>query len=324
MILLPEKNIHPRKMNLKPCNRFLKPLVLIVMIMAVNIIYGQQHDTILPTTTSDTPKPGFRKLWRNQAYLNLGILGYRTVSETDVFRVRQFNPNGSDLIRFEEIEVENRQNFYPILTTGGEIRRIFPLVQKKHFAIHAEVNGMLFLQRIFVPSVSDNTVNDSSHYPVRHYNMPSITNLSLSGGLWHNEQIGLGLRISRNTYSISTDDDRMEQKSLSTTNVVVNPYFSIWLPLEFTAMKRWFCRITIDGSIPDRNNSLYTVSSAELALFRLSKERTGRATGVFVRYVRSPETKNPVKYPLYKISDDSQFIIGVSIGTGGLNRRRGR
>jgi hypothetical protein len=154
--------------------------------------------------------------------------------------------------------------------------------------------------------------------------MPSITNISVSGGLWLNELLGLGARVSRNLYSINTNDDRKEQKELDKIFVEVNPYISLWLPLEGTAMNRWCARITIEGAIHGGKNKGFSVPSAELAFFRLSKERSGRALGVFARYLRSPGIKYPDKYPFYNISQDVQFILGVSIGTGGLNRRSGR
>lgn len=253
----------------------------------------------------------------------MGLVGYREVRETDLFSIRQFNPTGPDMLMQQEMELTTRHGLYPILTTGGAIHRNMPIYTRKALALHAHLSASLFYQKILLHSSLDNPTLTGDNYPVHHFNMPSITSFSVAGGVWVNQLISAGVELNFTSLRIKTADDRIMQKETALSRFGMHPYLQCWIPLELKRMRRWSARATAYISPPTLSNHPYWIPAAEIALFRLSKQRTGRATGLFVRFLSQPEAA-PEEYPDYQIHRDIQVLAGITLGTGGHNRRGGR
>jgi hypothetical protein len=266
-------------------------------------------------------KPPFNALWEKQSYLYTALVGFRSVRETDLFTIRTFNPAGPDVVQVEERTVTTRQGIYPLVTVGGVIHRNRIIVNKKHLRLHAHLSGSFLHQKLLLQSTLYRPDHSADHFPVNHFNMPAITTYSLSGGLWFYEAIGAGVRGSHLRYRISTDDDRMEQRSMTRRHLLIMPYLQCLVPLNRVGMARWTGRATL--FVDPSKDAHSTLPEGELALFRLSQQRTGRATGLFIRFLSIPPTSDN-DFSAFQIHRDIQVMVGVSRGTGGHNRRGGR
>jgi len=265
--------------------------------------------------------PPYTTLWEKQSYLHTALAGFRSVRETDIFTVRTFNPTGPDLVGAEEFTLTTRQGMHPLVTLGGATHRNLIIANKKYFRLHAHISAGLMFQKLIIPSTLDRPGHSAYHFPVHHYNMPAITTYSLSGGLWFYERVGTGFRVNHLRYRIHTSDDRLEQRSLTLQHLLVMPYITCIVPLHAVGMSRWTGRaiLFVDPS-KDAHN---TLPEGELALFRLSQQRTGRATGLFIRFLSIPPASGDNLAGL-TIHRDIQVVAGISRGTGGHNRRGGR
>jgi hypothetical protein len=264
----------------------------------------------------------FKRLWSSQTYLNIGILGYREVSETDLFTVRSYNPSGPDIVTQQVYHPVTQQGYYPLLTIGGAYHRNLPLITKKHIRLHLEVMAGGVLQRIVAPSLFSNTYTSSDHYTIGYHQMPSLTMIEASAGLWIGELVSVGYSIQGLRYTLNTNDDRVQQKHHHFGRVFNHHYVACWIPLEKTAMKRWVLRGNVYLALIDEQPA--RIPKAELMLIRLSKEKSGRTFGLFARYLTLGEFEDLQQFPDFKIHHDKQFIMGLTIGAGGLNRRGGR
>ncbi|MFO7723703.1 MAG: hypothetical protein R6V49_10830 [Bacteroidales bacterium] len=266
----------------------------------------------------------FKRLWPNQAYLNVALAGYREVSETDLFKIRSFNPLGPDMISKKSLEVNSRQSYYPLFTVGGSSHKILPLLTMEKIRLHFELSGDIFLQRILAPTVAENKVSDPSHYEVRYFNMPVITMGSISTGLWASERFSAGARYSWHRYSISTHDDRVTQIDVHHDSKGLVPWIGFWHPLSQSPWSRWSLKGTLDLPLFHRQKPDFLPASATLELFYLSTRHSGRVTGFFFKYLRYPEQSGFAENPDFMIHYDKQFLFGVNIGAGGWNRKGGR
>ena len=268
--------------------------------------------------------PTFRYLWEKQLYFYIGLCGYREISETDIFPVRLINPDGSDVIQNRSLNAVTRQTYYQLFSFGVAKHRTIPVIFRNRFTVHAELSGDIFLQKVIFPSSSYNILSDPSHYPVRYHNTPAIITADLRAGLWLFEHFSAGVKLYRDEYRISTNDDRLEQRIMNSVSTGILPYIMLWIPLESTSMKRWSARVTADFIGPGKVDKKSGVNLAELAMFRVSKERSGRATGLFIRYFNSQNNLIKESIPDFIIHNDYQVLIGINHGIGGLNTRRGR
>jgi hypothetical protein len=132
----------------------------------------------------------------------------------------------------------------------------------------------------------------------------------------------VGYTIQGLRYTLNTNDDRVQQKSHTSVRVLKHHYIACWIPLEKTAMKRWTFKGSVYLSLIEKQTP--AIPKAEVMLLRLSKEKSGRAVGFFARYMTLGGFEDPNQFPGFKIHHDKQFILGLSIGTGGLNRKGGR
>lgn len=321
-------NQTPKESSARSILSFRKKAVICLIFLIVALfpgytLYGQSNSTESTQDISIRPA-AFKHLWANQSHLNIGIFGCREVSETDIFVFRHINPNGVDFSTFESRTVTTRHGYYPLFSGGGATHHIFRINQRDNLAIHAEFSGAVFYQKIIIPSASYNTITGESHYPVYYYNTPSILEGSVRGGLWFFELLSLGTLYSQGVYHVNTGDDRMVQKDYKAKFSTIAPYTALWIPLEFTPMKRWSAKLTMDASGFGFSGNDFGLSSAEVALFRVSMRRTGRVTGFFARYFRPGATGIRDRSSGHEIEKDAQILVGVSIGSGGLNKNRGR
>lgn len=260
-------------------------------------------------------------LWPSYHNFNIGVLGYREVSETDLFTVRSFNPNGPDLVTQAEYHPVTRMGLYPLLTITGAYHRNLPLVTKEFFRLHFEYSFEGMWQRLIAPSAFNNTITSPDHYTIGYHQMPSVAMAQASTGLWLCEIISVGFSFTGLSYRINTNDDRVTAIQLTDRRVTALPYFAFWIPLEKTAMNRW--SLTGRSSLSVAGSDL-KIPDAEIKFLRLSTERTGRAVGLFARYCNLGGFEDLKRFPDFKIHHDKQFMLGISMGTGGLNRTKGR
>ncbi len=297
-------------------------LLSLSLLFCIGTATAQEESS--PIVPPPSPQSSFEHLWARQAYLNISIPGYREVRETDLFRIRYFNPNGPDLIVAENRDVTTRQSGYALLSAGGALNRIFPLRQYRGITLHGELSGSFIVQKIILPSWADNTIYAPDHYPVRYYNLPTFAIAGLKGGIWFYEWFSLGLGYTYTSYALKTHDDRMEQKDMRLNRHGLSFHTACWVPLEYVKLDRWHARISVEGQDMLAERSGLFLTSMELSLFHLSKQRTGRTTGIFLRYLSVPGIKGPEQYPDYSLHHDTQVLLGVGYGIGGLNLNRGR
>ncbi len=268
------------------------------------------------------PRSHFQTIWEDQSYLYAGLLGIRWVKETDMFVVRRFNPSGPNTSGELTRTMNTTHGVYPLFTLGGATHRNWFLVEHSLLTLHAFASAQLLYQNILIQSHLNQPSSQDDHFPIHHFNVPSVTTASLASGLWINEMLGAGVRLSWLHYRINTNDDRLHQRESSNHSLQAMPLVKGWIPLKGVGLPRWNSQITLFFDVAKRAHHM--VPEAEIAFYKLSTTRTGRVTGLFVRFLSLPSANMGGNTGEFKIHHDKQVFAGVSIGTGGHNRRGGR
>lgn len=318
--------------RVKPCHSYPGRRIKLLAIGAFLLLLGgvpfastAQSDTVPGTAEIIHAKPDFISLWSRQSTLWLGLLGSRQVSETDIFSVRWYNPNGLDFITEESYNLVTRQHFYSVLTAGYSFHRIYPLVKSNFLTMHAEVSAEILYQKLFVPSMAVNSVSSGEHYRVDYCNLPDVGNAEVLAGLWIAERVSVGAGFFVNRYSVHTADDRTVQRNYTIMKPGWLPYARVWIPLEKTPMKRWSARAGVYAYGLENSDASFRALKTELSLFRVSKQYSGRTFGIFFRSLHYFSIPSPEgDFHGYSLHSDEQYLLGISFGTGGLNLNKGR
>jgi hypothetical protein len=286
---------------------------------------GQSQDQPPGEEPAETPSvPKFKFLWQKQATFSFGLLGYREVSETDLFNVRWFNPGGSDFITTQKFSPVTRQYMLPMLSIDARYQRIYPLFWDVLIPIHAEVSGELFLQHQIAPSMAMNVLYEGESYAVSCRNLPSLMYGEVMAGIWFSEMVSIGAGFYLNHYQVNTSDDRTIQQNYSLNCLGAVPYASLRVPLDFIQMQRWTAAAGVYSYHLFSKDADYRAMKTELAIYRLSQKHSGRVFGLFFRSLNHFSLPAPEADPAdYLLHYDHQYLIGFSFGTGGMNQNRG-
>lgn len=294
-------------------------------LLSATSAFGQEQDEE-EIVTQAPMRPAYTSLWNRQYTLSVGVLGYRRVEETDLFRVRHFNPDGSDFTTLETASPITNQYMFAVATAALQYHRFIPLLTRVKIPLHLEASADLFMQKMIMPSMAMNRFAVDSGFTVHYSNLPMITDGEVLGGIWFAERISAGASGWYSLYRVKTNDDRAVMRDYTIRKAGIAPYLRFWFPLESVGMPR--CYMRLEGSAFNlwNNDATFRAIKTEFALFRLSTEKSGRAAGFFFRtlhYLAVP-TPDELSLSTYAIHSDVQYVLGFSIGTGGLNRKGGK
>ncbi|HRZ43112.1 MAG TPA: hypothetical protein P5228_10470 [Bacteroidales bacterium] len=300
-------------------------LPLVFLMLSATSAFGQEtkEEGMVMQPAS---RPAFTSLWNRQLTLSVGVLGYRRVEETDLFSVRHFNPDGSDFTTSEIASPSTKQYMFAVATAAVRYHRLFPLLTQVRIPLHFESSADLFLQKIVMPSMAMNRFTIDSGYSVHYSNLPLLASGEMFAGIWMGERVSFGASGWYSLCHVKTSDDRVVQRKYTLRNAGIAPYIRLWFPLESAGLQRWSVRL--EGSAYNLwdKEAPFRALKTEVAFFRLSTEKSGRAAGFFFRTLHHFAVPTPMELSssVYAIHSDVQYVLGFSIGTGGLNRKGGK
>lgn len=302
-------------------------VVVVIWLLLLSAGSGMGQEVTSEEIMVQTPsRPAFTSLWNRQFTLSVGVLGYRRVEETDLFQVRHFNPDGSDFTTSEIARPSTQQYMFSVATAAVQYHRIFPLLTQVRIPLHLEASADLFAQKMMMPTMAMNRFTIDSGYSVHYSNLPRLVNGEVFAGIWMGERLSFGASGWYSLYHVKTNDDRTVQRNYTVREAGIAPYLRLWFPLESAGLSRWSLRL--EGSAYNlwNQDAPFRALKTEVAFFRLSTEKSGRTAGFFFRTIHHLAVPTPMELSpgIYTIHSDAQYVLGFSVGTGGLNRKEGK